>query len=114
MASRASSTLTLRTPGRFTSPPRLRPLDIDQARSTCAARQFFGERHFKRQRGNRMMSRTAILCCWITALSSAEPALAQVDLSTYADGNGYVDVQKLTCAQLANTFQEDADYLTVW
>jgi hypothetical protein len=64
--------------------------------------------------GNPMMLRTAILCCWITALSSAGPALAQVDLSTYADGNGYLDVQKLTCAQLANTFQEDADYLTVW
>lgn len=28
--------------------------------------------------------------------------------------DGYVDVQKLTCAQLANTFQEDADYLTAW
>jgi hypothetical protein len=39
---------------------------------------------------------------------------AQVELKTYADSNGYVDVQKLTCAQLANTFQEDADYLTVW
>ena len=61
-----------------------------------------------------MMSRTAILCCCITALSSSGPALAQVDLSTYADSDGYVDVQKLTCAQLANTFQEDADYLTVW
>jgi hypothetical protein len=64
--------------------------------------------------GNRMTSRTAILCCWITALSCAGSAQAQVDLSTYADGDGYVDVQKLTCAQLANTFQEDADYLTVW
>ena len=37
-----------------------------------------------------------------------------VDLTTYADKDGYVDVQKLTCAQLANTYQEDADYLTVW
>ncbi|WP_319798201.1 HdeA/HdeB family chaperone [Nitrobacter sp.] len=25
-----------------------------------------------------------------------------------------IDVQTLTCAQLANTFQEDADHLTVW
>jgi hypothetical protein len=63
---------------------------------------------------NRMMSRTAIFCCSISALSSAGPAPAQVDLSTYADRNGYVDVQKLTRAQLANTLQEDADYLTVW
>ena len=28
--------------------------------------------------------------------------------------DGYIDVQKLTCAQLANTFQEDADFLGVW
>jgi hypothetical protein len=28
--------------------------------------------------------------------------------------HGYIDVQALTCAQLANTYQEDADYLTVW
>ena len=41
-------------------------------------------------------------------------ASAQVELSKYADANGYIDVQKLTCAQLANTFQEDADFLTVW
>ena len=31
-------------------------------------------------------------------------ASAQVELKTYADANGYIDVQKLTCAQLANTF----------
>jgi hypothetical protein len=41
-------------------------------------------------------------------------AHAQVPLSTYADANGYIDVQKLTCAQLAGTFQEDADLLTTW
>jgi len=37
-----------------------------------------------------------------------------VDLTAYADKDGYIDVQKLTCAQLANTFQEDADHLTTW
>lgn len=42
------------------------------------------------------------------------PAQAQVDLSAYVDANGYLDVQKLTCAQLANTWQEDADKLMVW
>ncbi len=41
-------------------------------------------------------------------------AQAQVELKTYADANGYIDVQALTCAQLANTFQEDADMLTTW
>jgi hypothetical protein len=41
-------------------------------------------------------------------------ARAQVDLSTYADANGYLDVQALTCAQLANTWQGDADRLATW
>ena len=41
-------------------------------------------------------------------------AHAQVELKTYADKDGYIDVQELTCAQLAGTFQEDADLLTTW
>src|SRR5690349_23477534 len=41
-------------------------------------------------------------------------ASAQVPLSAYVDANGFIDVQKLTCAQLAGTFQEDADALTTW
>ena len=41
-------------------------------------------------------------------------AHAQVDLTTYADKDGNLDVQKLTCAQLAGTWQEDADFMTVW
>ena len=28
--------------------------------------------------------------------------------------NGYLNVQKLTCGQLAGTFQEDADLLVAW
>ena len=48
------------------------------------------------------------------AIVVAAPAYAQVELKTYADRDGYLDVQKLTCAQLANTFQEDADHLTAW
>ena len=59
-----------------------------------------------------MIARSLILCCAISAL--AAPAYAQVELKTYADSDGYLDVQRLTCAQLANTFQEDADYLTAW
>ena len=41
-------------------------------------------------------------------------AQAQVELKTYEDANGKIDIQTLTCAQLANTFQEDADFLTLW
>lgn len=45
---------------------------------------------------------------------SVSVSQAQVELSKYADANGYIDVQKLTCGQLANTYQEDADFLGVW
>ncbi|SHM45865.1 HdeA/HdeB family chaperone [Bradyrhizobium lablabi] len=41
-------------------------------------------------------------------------ARALVDLSTYADANGFLNVQALTCAQLAGTWQGDADRLTAW
>lgn len=47
-------------------------------------------------------------------MAACSGAFAQTPLSAYADSNGFVDVQKLTCAQLAGTFQEDADALTVW
>jgi hypothetical protein len=41
-------------------------------------------------------------------------AHAAVELNTYADKDGYLDVQELSCAQLAGTYQEDANYLTAW
>jgi len=49
-----------------------------------------------------------------TFVVSISTATAQVELKTYADSKGYIDVQKLTCAQLVNTYQEDADFLGVW
>jgi hypothetical protein len=49
-----------------------------------------------------------------TLLLSVSMAPAQVELSKYADAKGYIDVQKLTCTQLLNTYQEDADFLGVW
>ena len=45
---------------------------------------------------------------------SASSVRAQVDLSTYADAEGFIDVEALTCAQLANTWQGDADRLSAW
>jgi len=42
------------------------------------------------------------------------PVKGQTDLSAYTDANGFLDVQKLTCAQLAGTWQEDADALMTW
>ena len=39
-------------------------------------------------------------------------AAAQTPLTAYTNANGFLDVQRLTCAPLAGTFQEDADMLT--
>ena len=55
----------------------------------------------------------ALSLCVMTLLG-VSAAEAQVDLSTYGDAKGNLDVQALTCAQLAGTWQEDADFLTVW
>ena len=41
-------------------------------------------------------------------------AQAQTDLTAYADPEGYIDVQALSCAALAGTWQGDADRLTTW
>jgi HdeA/HdeB family len=49
-----------------------------------------------------------------TIICTASGAHAQTPLTAYADPDGYILVKKLTCAQLAGTFQEDADFLGVW
>jgi hypothetical protein len=50
----------------------------------------------------------------LTIAITSSAARAQTPLSAYVDANGFLDVQTLTCAQLAGTFQEDADALTTW
>ena len=65
----------------------------------------YGEPHMKK------ILATAILAALaMSGVAKADP----VDLSTYADANGFIDVQALTCGQLANTYQEDANALTSW
>jgi hypothetical protein len=49
-----------------------------------------------------------------TLAASASASQAQVDLKTFADEKGYLNVKALTCAQLANTTQDDANFLGVW
>ena len=56
----------------------------------------------------------ALMLAMLFGLATMQSAHAQTDLSTYADANGFLDVQKLTCAQLAGTWQGDADMLTAW
>jgi HdeA/HdeB family len=50
----------------------------------------------------------------VATLIGAPAANAQTSLSAYVDADGFLDVQTLTCAQLADTYQEDADALTTW
>ena len=50
----------------------------------------------------------------IVMFAATSVSQAQVPLSAYADKDGFIDVQALTCAQLAGTFQEDADMLAAW
>lgn len=59
-----------------------------------------------------MIRKTLVVSILLSTL--IQPSSAQTQLSAYADDKGYIDVQKLTCAQLAGTFQEDADMLTTW
>jgi hypothetical protein len=47
-------------------------------------------------------------------ITASTGAKAQVDLSAYADPEGFLDVQTLTCAQLAGTWQDQADLLASW
>lgn len=58
------------------------------------------------------MRRTVILASAL--IGSISASYAQVELKEHANEQGYLYVQKLTCAQLANTFQEDADFLGAW
>jgi hypothetical protein len=47
-------------------------------------------------------------------LMAGSNSKAQVNLSQYADPEGFLDVQALTCAQLAGTWQDQADLLASW
>ena len=58
--------------------------------------------------------RLLTLACAAAMAGLASNANAQVELKSYADADGFINVQTLTCAQLAGTFQEDADLLTTW
>ncbi|MET4176860.1 HdeA/HdeB family chaperone [Bradyrhizobium sp. LA7.1] len=56
-----------------------------------------------------------VLLVATTVLAAASAGVrAQTDLTAFADANGYIDVQALTCAALAGTWQGDADRLTTW
>jgi hypothetical protein len=57
---------------------------------------------------------TLLAAALIVAAASGANAQTATQLSSYADAGGWIDVQKLTCGQLAGTYQEDADMLMTW
>jgi hypothetical protein len=63
---------------------------------------------------NNMRKLLILAATGLTITVANSSANAQVDLSAYADAEGYIDVQALTCAQLAGTWQDQADLLTTW
>jgi HdeA/HdeB family len=65
-----------------------------------------------RRNGMRKMLISAAVGLAITLAGSG--AKAQVDLGAYADPEGFLDIQALTCAQLAGTWQDQADLLSSW
>jgi len=61
------------------------------------------------------MRKNTLLATTVFAIAiTASAVRAQTPLSAYVDANGFLDVQTLTCAQLAGTYQQDADALTTW
>ena len=61
-----------------------------------------------------MRQRTFLVAALMVTAAFGAKAQTAVPLSTYADAGGWIDVQKLTCGQLASTYQEDADLLSTW
>ncbi len=59
---------------------------------------------------NKFLLASCVAALGMVGAAKADP----VDLSTYADANGFINVQALTCGQLANTYQEDANALATW
>ena len=61
------------------------------------------------------MKRGALVAVTVMSLAAfGAQAQTAVPLSSHADADGWIDVQKLTCGQLAGTYQEDADLLSTW
>ena len=60
--------------------------------------------------------RTRVFIAAAMTLAAVSIAKSQVatPLTAYLDAEGFLDVQALTCAQLAGTYQEDADMLMAW
>src|SRR3954469_21251871 len=61
-----------------------------------------------------MSQKTFVAAALMSAAAFGANAQTATPLSSYADAEGWIDVQAMTCAQLAGTYQEDADMLSTW
>ena len=52
-------------------------------------------------------------CKSVSAAAPVGPA-PQLDLSKLSDASGNIDIQRLSCGQLVNVYQEDAEFLLAW
>jgi hypothetical protein len=66
-----------------------------------------------RQEGKRMKKSIGIAAL-LSGVTLGSTSYAATGLDAYVDKNGFIDVQALTCAQLADTYQEDANALANW
>jgi hypothetical protein len=60
------------------------------------------------------MKKYATLTTLLLSIVLGSTAYAATGLDAFVDKNGYLDVQALTCGDLANTYQEDANALAYW
>jgi HdeA/HdeB family len=58
--------------------------------------------------------KSRIIFAMLAGMMGLSVAQAQTPLTAYAGPDGMISVQKLSCAALANTYQEDADALSMW
>ena len=58
--------------------------------------------------------RVALIAAAGLLAAAASAAKAEVPLTTYMDAKGYLNVRALTCSQLLNTSQDDANFLGAW
>lgn len=74
-----------------------------------------GKKHIAEKRRGTLFDCTVIATLWaLTSFIASDGATALEPLSRYADQDGTINVEALTCAQLSNTYQDDADFLAAW
>src|SRR5437879_4176785 len=71
-------------------------------------------RRLSRKKENAMRKTLISVAMSAAIMTAGSSAKAQVDLSAYADADGFLDIQALSCAQLAGTWQDQADLLSAW